>query len=63
MAGRQIIDVALVAKEVVEDAQFYKCQGMIFELDFEKAYDLVNWNFLDKMMKHKCFGDCWRNWI
>ena len=36
---------------------------MVFKLDLEKMYDLVNWNFLDRVKKHKSFGDHGRNWI
>lgn len=40
--GCQILDVAFVANEVVDDVRSRKRDGVIFKLDFEKAYDRVN---------------------
>ncbi|KAL5552484.1 hypothetical protein UlMin_039885 [Ulmus minor] len=45
--NRQILDVVLVATEAVEDYRKRKKRGVIFKVDFEKAYDHVNWDFLD----------------
>ncbi|KAK1416690.1 hypothetical protein QVD17_25805 [Tagetes erecta] len=36
---------------------------MLFKVDFEKAYDMVNWNFLDSVMGQMGFPDIWRTWI
>lgn len=33
-----------------------KKQGLVFKLDFEKAYVHVSWTFLDKAMDRKGFG-------
>ena len=38
---RQILDVVLVANEVVEEYRAKKKQGLVFKVDFEKAYDHV----------------------
>ncbi|EXC35480.1 putative glycosyltransferase [Morus notabilis] len=38
-------------------------EGMVFKLDFEKAYDHVNWTFLDFVLRMKGFGDKWRLWV
>lgn len=38
-------------------------QCLIFKVDFEKAYDSVNWNFLDYMMRRFGFCDKWKGWI
>lgn len=32
-------------------------------MDFSKAYNSVNWVFLDDMMKGLKFGETWRKWI
>jgi hypothetical protein len=40
-----------------------KQSGIIFKVDFEKAYDKVNWNFLHHMMMKKGFGDKWCDWV
>lgn len=38
-------------------------EGLIFKVDFEKAYDHVCWNFLDFVLENKGFGNKWRRWI
>ena len=41
VAGRQILDVVLVANELVEECRRKGKQGFVFKIDFEKAYDVV----------------------
>ncbi|GKB54511.1 RNA-directed DNA polymerase, eukaryota [Tanacetum coccineum] len=36
---------------------------IVNEVDFEKAYDSVRWDFLDDVLKKFGFGDKWCNWI
>lgn len=36
---------------------------MVFEVDLEKAYDRVRWDFLEFAMARKGFGLLWRKWI
>ena len=43
--GRQILDAALIANEAVEDIRSQGNLGLVFKLDFEKAYDQVCWGF------------------
>ena len=62
-AGRQILDVILVANEVVEDYRRSNKEGLVFKIDFEKAYDNVNWDFLDYVLQKKNFSSKWRSWI
>ena len=38
-------------------------KGVLLKLDLEKAYDKVDWSFLDMAMKLKGFGKRWRKWI
>lgn len=35
----------------------------MFKVDFEKAYDCLNWNFLIEIMKNMGFGNKWCNWV
>ena len=63
MAERQILDVVLVANEVVEDYKRRKQKGLVFKIDFEKAYDNVRCGFLDFVLQKKNFGSKWRGWI
>ncbi|PNX89907.1 cysteine-rich receptor-like protein kinase, partial [Trifolium pratense] len=41
--GRQIIDGILIANEVVDEARKSKKELLLFKVDFEKAYDSVDW--------------------
>ncbi|XP_058764714.1 uncharacterized protein LOC131638187 [Vicia villosa] len=36
---------------------------MLFKVDFEKAYDSVDWNFLLMVMEKMGFHEKWRSWI
>lgn len=36
---------------------------MIFKTDLEKAYDHVDWDFVDCMFHRLGFGDIWQGWI
>ncbi|GAU51140.1 hypothetical protein TSUD_411890 [Trifolium subterraneum] len=45
--GRQILDGILIANEVVDEARRSKKDLMLFKVDFEKAYDSVDWDYLD----------------
>lgn len=61
--GRQILDCCLIANEVVEEVRFKKKKGWVFKADLEKAYDNVDWNFLDWVLLQKGFGQRWRSWV
>ena len=47
----------------MEDYKKRKKEGLIFKLDFEKAYDHVDWSFLDYVLERKGFGEKWRGWM
>ena len=63
VAGRQILDNILVANEAVEDYRKTGRFGVVFKIDFKKAYDFVEWGFLDFVLERKGFGSLWRKWI
>ena len=35
----------------------------MFKIDFEKAYDHVDWGFLDHVLESKGFRPKWRSWM
>ena len=45
MEGRQILDVVLIANEVMDEKRRSRKEGVVFKIDFEKAYDHVDWGF------------------
>jgi hypothetical protein len=36
----------MLLQEILRETKFGKQQGVILKIDFEKAYDKVNWDFL-----------------
>ncbi|GMI80386.1 hypothetical protein HRI_001707900 [Hibiscus trionum] len=63
LSGRQIADCSFVANELIDYVQKKKESAIIFKADFKKAYDTVDWNFLDYVQMKMGFGSKWRNWI
>ncbi|GKV32445.1 hypothetical protein SLEP1_g41054 [Rubroshorea leprosula] len=56
IGGRQLVDSVLVLNEVVHEVKWRKQECFILKADFEKAYDYVDWGFLDWMMNRMGFG-------
>lgn len=56
IAGRQILDGCLVANEVIRMASIENHKLMLFKVDFEKAFDSLNWNFLHNIMRQMGLG-------
>jgi hypothetical protein len=46
----QILDGILIANEVVDEAKSKKKYLLMFKVDFEKAYDSVEWSYLLSIM-------------
>lgn len=63
MGGRSILDGILIANEIVDWWKKTKRRGIILKLDFEKAYDSINWSFLPSVMKNFGFGAKWLSWV
>ena len=54
--GRQILDIVLIAIEVVDEKGRLEEEGVVFKIDFEKANDHVDWGFLDHVLKKRGFS-------
>ncbi|KAM0071671.1 putative RNA-directed DNA polymerase [Helianthus debilis subsp. tardiflorus] len=63
VGGRNILDSPLIVGESVAWAKKVKLKLLIFKVDFEKAYDTINWKFLWRIMKKMNFPDKWIGWI
>jgi len=61
--GCQIMDGILVANEIVDDAYRCKKELILFKVDFEKAYDSIDWGYLQTVMLKMGFPTLWRKWI
>lgn len=60
---RNILDGPLILNEVISWIKKNKKKAFIFKVDFEKAFDCINREFLDSIMQQMDFGDKWRAWI
>ncbi|XP_058780621.1 uncharacterized protein LOC131654295 [Vicia villosa] len=56
---RNLLDGVMVANEIMDYAVKEKKGCLLFKVDFEKAYDSVNWPFLFWMLKKLGFGERW----
>jgi hypothetical protein len=61
--GRFIADGVMLLQEVLRESKSRKKQGVVLKIDFEKAYDKVNWNFLIDCCRQKGFNNKWIVWI
>ena len=61
--GRGLLDSILVANGIVEEYRRKKKRLEIVQIDYEKTYDSVNWDFLYHMIERMGFCDRWISWI
>jgi hypothetical protein len=63
LKGRHLVDGVVVINEIVDLAKKFGRECLIFKVDFEKAYDSVDWGFLEYMLRRFNFGGKWIEWI
>jgi hypothetical protein len=63
LKDRNIMDGILALHEILHDTKIRKRDGLILKLDFEKAYDKLNWDFLQDCLRQRGFGSKWCDWI
>ena len=63
--GRQITDAILIANEAVDFWKQKKNNNkrICAQACIEKAFDKINWAFIDFMLHKKGFPQKWRKWI
>ena len=61
--GRQISDGIILVHEILHSIKCKKLSGMLVKLDIAKAYDKLNWQFIQKMLEAFGFSVNWVNWI
>jgi hypothetical protein len=57
--NRNIMDGVMALHEILHDTRIKKKDGLSLKLDFEKAYDKINWNFLFKCIEQRGFDRQW----
>src|ERR1044072_1328035 len=63
VGGRNMLDSVVVANEIVHEAKSKRKSTLVLKVDFEKAYDTVDWDFLVYMMRRMQFPERWVGWI
>lgn len=59
LGGRSVLDGVFIANEIVDGWKKSRRKCVIIKLDFEKAYDSINWEFLVSMLHNFGFGSKW----
>jgi hypothetical protein len=61
--GRFILEGIVMLHEVMHHLRVHHQQGIILKLDFEKAYDKVQWSFMIEVLTRKNFPAKWIGWM
>jgi hypothetical protein len=63
LSGWNIMEGVIVLHETIHEMHRKKQDGVIFKIDFEKAYDKIHFSFVQQMLQMKCFSPTWCKWI
>ncbi|KAJ0582905.1 putative RNA-directed DNA polymerase [Helianthus annuus] len=63
ISGRYILDGPLIVNEIQNWIKKAKKKIFILKIDFEKAYDNLNWNFVLDILSQMGFSEKWCSWI
>jgi exonuclease III len=63
MKNRYIGENIRLILEAIDHIEDNNLSGMLLSVDFEKAFDTVNWTFLNKTLDHFNFGMEFKRWI
>ncbi|EOY07997.1 Uncharacterized protein TCM_022315 [Theobroma cacao] len=58
-----MMNCTLIANEVIDFVKKKNEGGFLLKVDFKKAYDSVDWTFLQLVMRNIGFGERWRKWV
>jgi hypothetical protein len=63
MPSRNIMEGVVILHETIHELHTKESNGVIFKIDFKKAYDKVKWSFLQQTLRMKGFSPKWSRWI
>ena len=63
MKGIYVGESLLELPAIIEYCDKYNIEAIIVSFDFEKAFDKVEWNILNAVLKFFNFGENFRSWI
>jgi hypothetical protein len=63
MKGRFIGENTRLVYDIMNYCQLHKLPGLLLMIDFEKAFDTIEWEFIDKALDSFNFGRSLRHWI
>jgi hypothetical protein len=56
LKGRFILDGVVAAQEILHHSHYTKESGLLVKLDFEKAFDILNWEYLLESFTQRGFS-------
>ncbi|XP_039118945.1 uncharacterized protein LOC120255125, partial [Dioscorea cayenensis subsp. rotundata] len=63
LQGRCILDNIATAEELLFSIQKRNLNGHVLKVDFAKAFDSVDWDFMFDLLRARGFGSRWIGWI
>nr|KAJ0203637.1 hypothetical protein LSAT_V11C500259620 [Lactuca sativa] len=63
MEGRNILEGPLIVNDLCSWAKANGKKMLLFQADFNKAFDSISWTYLDSIMEQMGFESKWRLWM
>lgn len=61
--NRNILEVVTLTKEVIHQCTKIRQNEYLLKLEFQKAYDMLDWECLKKVLRFTDFDHRWLLWI
>ena len=63
LKGRFIGETTRIIYDVLDYCKTNNIPGLLLTIDFEKAFDTIDWDFIDKTLQSFNFGQSLRKWV